>query len=176
MLQLQQLMLDIERGLDGLERRLSPRTVCGGPDNEHQVVQLEYMLRPWLTAASPGHQCTCIWCGQEPSSCTERRLAKELVEKGIRNYHFTRVPEHYYQKDLEYRRDCLHAASIQHLCKSLLYENPKLPAELECQDFQHCLVIVQVKLALQPHKILHLHPRSILLTANTSRGQCAGSH
>lgn len=54
MLQLQQLMLDIERRLDGLEQRLSPRGVCVGPDVEHQVVQLKYMLRPWLTAACPG--------------------------------------------------------------------------------------------------------------------------
>lgn len=61
MLELQQLMLDIENRLGGLERRLSPRGVCKGPDNKHQVVEMKYMLRPCLTATCPS--CKRIWCG-----------------------------------------------------------------------------------------------------------------
>lgn len=81
--------------------------------------------------------------GQDVDSSTETRLAKELRDKGITNYRFKRVPEHYYQQDLEYRCKCLQAASIHHLCKSLLYENPKLP-EHGPQEFRFCLVVVQV--------------------------------
>ena len=97
-------------------------------------------------------------------SYTEGRLAKELLEKGVTDFCFKRVPEHYYQEVLDYRRDCLQAASIQHLCKSLIYENPKLPAEHECQDFRHCLVIVQV--CCQPCIMMLLRSRSTLLCAS----------
>ena len=69
---------------------------------------------------------------------------KELTDKGVTSFCFKRVPEQYYQEDLEVRRSCLQAASIQHLCKSLVFENPRLPAEHEHQEFRHYLVLVQV--------------------------------
>lgn len=89
--------------------------------------------------------CICFLhcCGQDLDSTTELRLANELLVKGITNYRLKRVPKHYYQEDLDYRCHCLQAASIQHLCKSLLYENPKLP-EHGPEDFRYYLVIVQV--------------------------------
>ncbi|KAL3144297.1 hypothetical protein ABBQ32_004061 [Trebouxia sp. C0010 RCD-2024] len=91
-------------------------------------------------------------CRQDVDSSTETRLAKELRDKGITNYRFKRVPEHYYQQDLEYRCKCLQAASIHHLCKSLLYENPKLP-EHGPQEFRFCLVVVQYAAKLHGEKV-----------------------
>ena len=78
-------------------------------------------------------------------SDTEARLRGELDTYRIYSSCFKRVPDNYYTQDLEYRRNCLQAASIQHLCKSLLFENPRLPAEHASQEFRYYLVIVQVK-------------------------------
>lgn len=41
---------------------------------------------------------------------------------------FKRMPGDYYERDLEYRMECLEAASIHHLCKSIIMENTKAPA------------------------------------------------
>ncbi len=38
---------------------------------------------------------------------------------------FVCVPEDYYDQPLEFRRDCLAAASVDHLCKSIIMENTK---------------------------------------------------
>lgn len=62
-----------------------------------------------------------------PVSETQRRLAQELVALGVpqNRFAFTRVPADYYDKSLEYRRECLRAASLSRLCKTLLLENTK---------------------------------------------------
>ena len=152
-LQLKQLILDIDTRLDALERRFTSRGGCKGTDAQHQV-NANAASAQFLAHLSLKSQRKRVCCGQESAyrsqsaSCTESRLAKELLERGITKFCFKRVPEHYYAEDLEYRCNCLQAASIQHLCKSLLYENPKLPADLECQDLRHCLVIVQVWFAV----------------------------
>ena len=158
-LQLQQLMLDIDNRLHALERPCTACVDCKGLDVEYQVKKTQPQTDAHLILPrSPNLSAV----DQGPASCTESRLAKELLEKGITHFGFKRVPEHYYLEDLEYRRDCLQAASIQHLCKSLVYENPKLPAEHECQDLRHCLVVVQVCLKL--HIMMHLHI-SLLISA-----------
>lgn len=61
---------------------------------------------------------------------------------------FMRVPVDYYDHDLEYRRQCLSAASVEHLCKSIVMENTKAPSEFnDCgglEDSRYYCVIVQV--------------------------------
>ena len=62
-----------------------------------------------------------------PASETQRRLSEELLAQGIPRdrFAFTRVPGDYYDHSLEYRRECLQAAALSRLCKTLLMENTK---------------------------------------------------
>lgn len=62
-----------------------------------------------------------------PVSETQRRLSEELLAQGVPadRFAFTRVPGDYYDGSLEYRRECLQAASLSRLCKTLLMENTK---------------------------------------------------
>lgn len=128
-------------------RRTTPQSVkqLEEHDLKQQVFSLLYeTVHARNVAESHPKQLWCKPCKQDVASGTETRLAKELFHRGIKSYRFQRVPEHYYEEDLGFRRSCLQAESIQHLCKSLLYENPKLPSEQEFQQFRYYLVIVQV--------------------------------
>ena len=61
---------------------------------------------------------------------------------------FVRVPRDYYEQDLDFRRQCLSAASVQHLCKSIVMENTRAPHDfVECGGFANSkfyCVIIQV--------------------------------
>jgi len=61
---------------------------------------------------------------------------RELVEdKGVTNFRFVRAPADYYERPLEYRMGIVGAASIHHLCKSMVMVNTKAPADLvDCAD------------------------------------------
>lgn len=50
----------------------------------------------------------------------EVRLAAILRARGIQDFQFKRVPHDYYDRSLEARREILDAASIHHLCKSIV--------------------------------------------------------
>lgn len=50
----------------------------------------------------------------------ERRLSNILEAGGATGFLFKSVPSDYYQRSLEERRDLLGAASIDHLCKSIV--------------------------------------------------------
>lgn len=51
---------------------------------------------------------------------TEARLSSMLLENGVKDFEFKRVSFDYYDWSLESRRDVLGAASIHHLCKSIV--------------------------------------------------------
>ena len=48
------------------------------------------------------------------------RLSSILRANGVRDFSFKKVPSDYYQWPLEARRDVLGAASVDHLCKSIV--------------------------------------------------------
>jgi hypothetical protein len=79
----------------------------------------------------------------------QSRLTSELQEKGVTEFTFRRVPSDYYGQDLEYRRKCLDAATINHLCKSIIFENTKAhPSVVFCSNpnnSKYYCVIVQVR-------------------------------
>ncbi|XP_070011521.1 uncharacterized protein [Nicotiana sylvestris] len=54
------------------------------------------------------------------SSTTKDRLSGILRANGVVDFSFKRVPSDYYDWPLESRRDIVSAASIQHLCKSIV--------------------------------------------------------
>ena len=57
---------------------------------------------------------------EETTAATESRLSDVLVSGGVKDFAFKRVPSDYYDWSLEDRRDVLGAASIHHLCKSIV--------------------------------------------------------
>ncbi|KAG8374742.1 hypothetical protein BUALT_Bualt10G0027500 [Buddleja alternifolia] len=65
----------------------------------------------------------------------------------VRDFSFKRVPADYYDWPLEARRDILGAASIHHLCKSIVLVNTQAPPSVtDCRDrnySKYYIVIVQ---------------------------------
>ncbi|KAJ8437786.1 hypothetical protein Cgig2_013705 [Carnegiea gigantea] len=51
---------------------------------------------------------------------TAARLSAILRSNGVRDFTFKSVPSNYYDRPLKVRRDLLGAASIHHLCKSIV--------------------------------------------------------
>ncbi|KAL6550181.1 hypothetical protein OROMI_020669 [Orobanche minor] len=62
------------------------------------------------------------------STTTEDRLSSILRVNAVRDFSFKRVPFDYYDWSLEARRDILGAASVRHLCKSIVLVLLSLPA------------------------------------------------
>lgn len=58
------------------------------------------------------------------SSDTESRLSSILKTHGVNDFSFKRVPVDYYDWPLQARRDSLGAASVDHLCKSIVLVCP----------------------------------------------------
>ena len=73
--------------------------------------------------------------GEAEDSCTEHRLGRILESVGVHSFEFKRVPSDYYDRSFEERRALLGAASIDHLCKS----------------------IVMVRASQNPHTFTHLY-------------------
>ncbi|XP_070676608.1 uncharacterized protein [Malus domestica] len=53
-------------------------------------------------------------------SANEARLSAILLANDVKNFAYKRVPSDYYDWSLDARRDALGAASIHHLCKSII--------------------------------------------------------
>ncbi|XP_057420834.1 uncharacterized protein LOC130714878 [Lotus japonicus] len=78
---------------------------------------------------------------------TVARLSSILRTNGVDDFSFKRVPSDYYDSPLEVRRDALAAASIHHLCKSIVLVNTQAPSNVvDCSDrknSKYYVVIVQ---------------------------------
>lgn len=88
-----------------------------------------------------------------PASETQRRLSQELVALGVpqNRFAFTRVPADYYDKSLEYRRECLQAASLSRLCKTLLLENTKAKKFNDREQVKEADLAPRQRAALSEH-------------------------
>lgn len=72
-------------------------------------------------------------------------LRRHCLEHGLHSAVFQWVPSNYYQENLQWRRDALHAPSIQHLCKTILMENTHC-TNTDCADHnnsRYYLVVYQ---------------------------------
>ena len=87
----------------------------------------------------------------------------------LKSFAFLRVPPGYYDLSLEGRRACLGAASVEHLCKTLVLKNQRhklVPGLAAGLNPQHFCVIIQAGLcsvqlgttALSPHLLLAGQP------------------
>ncbi|WJX94678.1 hypothetical protein P8452_76075 [Trifolium repens] len=78
---------------------------------------------------------------------TVSRLSSILQTNGVTDFSFKRVASDYYDWPLEARRDALKAASIHHLCKSIVLVNTQAPSNVvDCSDrnnSKYYVVVVQ---------------------------------
>ncbi|EFN50638.1 hypothetical protein CHLNCDRAFT_28906, partial [Chlorella variabilis] len=101
------------------------------------------------------------------------RLQAELLERGLARHKFVRAPPEYYDRPLEFRRGVVGAASVHHLCKSIVMENTRahpsggrLPGAggaavrrlTDCSDpnnSKYYLVVIQYTARLNAEKLKH---------------------
>lgn len=87
----------------------------------------------------------------------EEKLQKILHEAGVTSYICKRVPLDYYDRTFEERRDLLGAASIDHLCKSIVMVNTQAHESVrDCSDRNNSkfyLVIVQYTARFNAEKV-----------------------
>ncbi|KAJ4712769.1 YbaK/aminoacyl-tRNA synthetase-associated domain [Melia azedarach] len=78
---------------------------------------------------------------------TEARLSNILRSNGVNGVLFKKVPADYYDWPLESRRDVLSAASVHHLCKSIVLVNTQAQSNVvDCSDrnnSKYYVVVVQ---------------------------------
>ncbi|CAN6579427.1 unnamed protein product [Malus baccata var. baccata] len=79
---------------------------------------------------------------------TEARLSAILLANGVKDFSFKRVASDYYDWSLDARRNALRAASIHHLCKSIVLVNTQAQSSVvDCSDrnnSKYYVVVVQV--------------------------------
>ncbi|KAK9984657.1 hypothetical protein SO802_034182 [Lithocarpus litseifolius] len=82
-----------------------------------------------------------------PICDTESRLSSILRTNGVSDFSFKKVPADYYDWPFEARRDALGAASIDHLCKSIVLVNTQAPSNvIDCSDrnnSKYYVVVIQ---------------------------------
>ncbi|KAL2490028.1 YbaK/aminoacyl-tRNA synthetase-associated domain [Forsythia ovata] len=95
----------------------------------------------------PQHFSHSVSISAADNSTTEDRLSAVLRANGVKDFSFKRVPSDYYAWTLEARRDVLGAASIHHLCKSIVLVNTQAPSNItDCSDrnnSKYYVVVVQ---------------------------------
>lgn len=105
-----------------------------------RVLEDSLSLPQSLSLSSPPAEFTT-------ATATEARLSAILSSGGVRNFSFKRVPMDYYNWPLESRRAALAAASIDHLCKSIVLVNTQAPSNVvDCSDrnySKYYVVVVQ---------------------------------
>lgn len=112
----------------------------------------------------PAGPAGCVAAGPRlppDASRTHEVVHSDLVGRGMRDFRVRRVPPDYYDRDLEYRRRCLDAASVGNLCKSMVMENTRddrgfpggLPSDSDPWQTKYVMVIVQYVAKLNGDKI-----------------------
>jgi prolyl-tRNA editing enzyme YbaK/EbsC (Cys-tRNA(Pro) deacylase) len=88
------------------------------------------------------------------ASHVQIKLEQELTEKGLTNHQFIRAPPEYYDRPLEFRQGIVGAASIHHMCKSIVMENTRVETTNGDPSVQkYWLVIVQYTAKLHSDKL-----------------------
>ncbi|KAG6549064.1 hypothetical protein Mapa_009507 [Marchantia paleacea] len=86
----------------------------------------------------------------------EKRLSKMLGSAGA-TFSFKRVSSDYYSRSYEERRDLLGAASVDHLCKSIVMVNTQaLDSVTDCSDWKNSkyyLIVIQYTARLNAEKV-----------------------
>ncbi|KAL4439895.1 hypothetical protein ABPG75_002896 [Micractinium tetrahymenae] len=87
----------------------------------------------------------------------QQRLQAELLERRITRHKFVRAPPEYYDRPLEFRQGIVGAASVHHLCKSIVMVNTRAPPHIvDCSDpnnSKYYLIVVQYTARLNAEKL-----------------------
>ncbi|GIM03695.1 hypothetical protein Vretimale_8363 [Volvox reticuliferus] len=117
-------------------------------------LDLSASTRPSLVANPPHRPRPTVTLDASP---TQQRLERELINRGFSSFRFVRVPTEYYDLSLELRRDCLGAASVNHLCKSIVMENTRAHESVtgwdDPRNSKYYCVIVQYTARLHADKL-----------------------
>lgn len=116
---------------------------------ELERVQIEILRRISKLELSypPQDLSTALPVPVHAVSDTEARLSAILRTNGVNDFSFKKVPSDYYDWPLESRRDSLGAASVEHLCKSIVLVNTQAQSNvIDCSDrnnSKYYVVVVQ---------------------------------
>ena len=90
-------------------------------------------------------------------SATYCKLHAELCRRGVSEFRLARITGPYYDKPLPFRAQRVGADSIHHLCKTMVMENTRLPAELQSSGdprvSKYYMVLVQYSAAIDTQKL-----------------------
>ncbi|PIN27100.1 hypothetical protein CDL12_00133 [Handroanthus impetiginosus] len=113
----------------------------------HRILDLELSCLSQDISRSLSSSSEPAAADADASITTESGLSAILRANSVRNFLFKRVPSDYYESTLEARRDVLGAASIYHLCKSIVLVNTQAPPSVtDCSDqnySKYYVVVVQ---------------------------------
>ncbi|KAL3818215.1 hypothetical protein ACJIZ3_004120 [Penstemon smallii] len=128
-------LAELERVQTRILHRISDLELCHLP--QHFTHSLSLSSSSSTPSATAG----------DASTTTEDRLSAILRTNAVHDFSFKRVPSDYYDWPLEARRDILVAASIHHLCKSIVMVNTQAPSDItDCSDpknSKYYVVVVQ---------------------------------
>ncbi|KAL5551133.1 hypothetical protein UlMin_001309 [Ulmus minor] len=123
-----------------------------------RISELELSYPPPVPSSSP----------DTTGDDTEARLSSILRTNGVYDFSFKRVPSDYYDWPLEARRDVLGAASIDHLCKSIVLVNTQAQSDvIDCRDrnnSKYYVVVVQYTARFNAETV-----RNFLYTLNNGK-------
>ncbi|XP_070679551.1 uncharacterized protein [Malus domestica] len=114
-----------------------------------QILERISKLELSNSASLPQSTSTPIPCSTQNSAvgATEARLSAILLANGVKDFTFKRVASDYYDWSLDARRNALRAASIHHLCKSIVLVNTQAQSSVvDCSDrnnSKYYVVVVQ---------------------------------
>ncbi|KAI3468928.1 hypothetical protein Pfo_025591 [Paulownia fortunei] len=107
------------------------------------ALELSHLSQPFSHSLSLSSSSAAV----DASTTTEGRLSAILRANAVRNFSFKPVPSDYYDWTFEARRDILGAASIHHLCKSIVLVNTQAPPNVtDCSNrnySKYYVVVVQ---------------------------------
>jgi len=106
-------------------------------------------------------------------------LVKMVKDKDLELFSAVRrVPSDYYQRDLEFRMNCLEAHSVEHLCKCVLFEVKDSPNDIQkyiCVVVQYVDKVGQGKLLSAASKILGSKVTLMSLAKEDEASELTGS-
>ncbi|CDP09939.1 unnamed protein product [Coffea canephora] len=112
-----------------------------------RVTNLELSLLHGHLSNSPSLSPASEDASSAVATATEARLSAILRSNGVNDFIFKRVSSDYYDWTFDARRDVLGAASIHHLCKSIVLVNTQAPSNVtDCSDrnySKYYVVVVQ---------------------------------
>ncbi|WCJ25947.1 YbaK/aminoacyl-tRNA synthetase-associated domain [Euphorbia peplus] len=108
-----------------------------------RILNLEHRILRRNTSSAP----LPLYSGAVVNDDVEARLSSILRSNAVNDFFFKRVSSDYYDWSLETRRDVLCAASVDHLCKSIVLVNTQAPSNVtDCSDrnySKYYIVVVQ---------------------------------